>query len=103
LTNYEFGVKSESADKRLRLDADVFYMDWKDIQADFAVGQQVPGGGVSFITGIANASAARSYGFEAQATALVATGLTVGAGAGYDRAYYVRYPTPRRGWEPRET
>src|SRR5258706_6756270 len=54
LTNYEVGVKSESADKRLRLDADVFYMDWKDIQADFSVGQQVPGGGVSFITGIAN-------------------------------------------------
>jgi iron complex outermembrane receptor protein len=97
LTNYEFGVKSESADKRVRLDADVFYMDWKDIQADFAVGQQVPGGGVSFITGIANASAARSYGFEAEATALVVSGLTVGAGAGYDRAYYIRYPNAETG------
>jgi iron complex outermembrane receptor protein len=91
LTNYEFGVKSESADKRLRVDADVFYMDWKDIQADFAVGQSVPGGGVSFITGVANAAAARSYGFETEATALVVPGLTVGAGAGYDRAYYVKY------------
>src|SRR5271170_7053832 len=28
LTNYEVGLKSESADKRLRVDADVFYMDW---------------------------------------------------------------------------
>jgi iron complex outermembrane recepter protein len=97
LTNYEVGMKSESADKRLRLDADVFYMDWKDIQADFAVGQSVPGGGVSFVTGVANAAAARSYGFETEATALVVSGLTVGAGAGYDRAYYVKYPDAETG------
>ena len=97
LTNYEFGVKSESADKRLRVDADVFYMNWKDIQADFAVGQSVPGGGVSFITGVANAAAARSYGFETEATALVLPGLTVGAGAGYDRAYYVKYTDAQTG------
>jgi iron complex outermembrane receptor protein len=97
LTNYEFGVKGESSDKRVRFDADVFYMDWKDIQADFAVGQQVPGGGVSFITGVANAAAARSYGFEAELTALVTTGLTVGGGAGYDRAYYVKYTDAQTG------
>jgi len=90
-------VKSESADRRLRLDADVFYMDWKDIQADYAVGQPVPGGGVQFITGIANASAARSYGFEAEATALLVPGFTVGAGAGYDRAYYVNYTDAQTG------
>ncbi len=97
LTNYEFGVKSESADKRLRLDADVFYMNWKDIQADYAIGEQLPGGGVEFITGIANAASARSYGFEAEATALVLPGLTLGAGAGYDRAYYVEYPDAQTG------
>jgi iron complex outermembrane receptor protein len=96
LWNYEFGVKSESADKRLRLDADVFLMDWKDIQADYAIGQ-VSGGGVSFITGVANAASARSYGFETEATALVATGLTVDAGAGYDRAYYVSFPNAESG------
>jgi iron complex outermembrane recepter protein len=97
LTNYEFGVKSESADKRLRLDADVFYMDWKDIQADFSVGQPAPGGGVYFVTGIANVCCARSYGFETEATALVVPGLTVGAGAGYDRAYYVKYTDALKG------
>ena len=96
LWNYEFGVKSESADKRLRLDADVFFMNWKDIQADYSIGQ-VSGGGVSFITGVANAAAARSYGFETEATALVATGLTVGAGAGYDRAYSVSFPNAESG------
>jgi iron complex outermembrane recepter protein len=96
LWNYELGVKSESADKRLRLDADVFFMNWKDIQADYAIGQ-VSGGGVSFITGVANAASARSYGFETEATALVATGLTVGAGAGYDRAYYVSFPNAESG------
>jgi iron complex outermembrane receptor protein len=96
LWNYEFGVKSESADKRLRWDADVFFMNWKDIQADYAIGQ-VSGGGVSFIVGVANAASARSYGFETEATALVATGLTVGAGAGYDRAYYVSFPNAESG------
>ena len=96
LWNYEFGVKSESADKRLRLDADVFFMNWKDIQADYSIGQ-VSNGGVSFITGIANAASARSYGFETEMTALVATGLTVGAGAGYDRAYYVSFPNAESG------
>jgi len=98
LTNYEVGLKSESADKRLRLDADVFYMDWKDIQADYSIGQQLPNnGGVYFITGIANAAAARSYGFETEATALLLPGLTAGAGAGYDRAYYVSYPDAQTG------
>jgi iron complex outermembrane receptor protein len=96
LWNYELGVKSESADKRLRLDADVFLMNWKDIQADYSIGE-VTSSGVSFITGIANAASARSYGFETEATALVATGLTVGAGAGYDRAYYVSFPNAESG------
>lgn len=96
LTNYEFGVKSESADKRLQLDADVFYMDWKDIQADYSIGEQT-NGGVSFITGVANAAAARSYGFETEAKALVLPGWVVGAGAGYDRAYYLTYPDAETG------
>jgi iron complex outermembrane receptor protein len=96
LTNYELGVKAESADHRLRLDASVFYMDWKDIQADYSIGE-VTAGSVSFITGVANAASARSYGFETEATALVAPGLTVGAGAGYDRAYYVSFPNAQTG------
>ena len=92
LTNYEIGMKSESADKRWRLDADVFYMDWKDIQADYAIGERNPiSGSVDFIIGVANAASARSYGFETEFTALVLPGLTAGAGAGYDRAYYVDY------------
>ena len=98
LTNYEIGVKSESADKRWRLDADVFYMDWKDIQADYAIGERNPvSGSVDFITGVANAASARSYGFETEFTALVLPGLTAGAGAGYDRAYYVDYTDAETG------
>jgi iron complex outermembrane receptor protein len=98
LTNYEFGVKSESADKRLRLDADFFYMDWKDIQADYSIGQQLPNnGGVFFLTGIANATGARSYGFETEGQALLLPGLTFEAGAGYDRAYYLAYPDAQTG------
>jgi iron complex outermembrane recepter protein len=98
LTNYEIGVKSESADKRLRFDADVFYMDWKDIQADYSIGERnAVSGSVDFITGVANAASARSYGFETEFTALVLPGLTAGAGAGYDRAYYVDYTDAETG------
>jgi iron complex outermembrane recepter protein len=98
LTNYELGLKSESADKRLRLNADIFYMDWKDIQADYSIGQQLPNnGGVYFLTGIANAAGARSYGMETEATALVLSGLTVDAGAGYNRAYYLTYRDAQTG------
>jgi iron complex outermembrane recepter protein len=98
LTNYELGVKSESADHRWRLDADVFYMDWKDIQADYSIGERNPvSGSVDFITGVANAASARSYGFETEFTALVLPGLTAGAGAGYDRAYYVDYADAETG------
>jgi iron complex outermembrane receptor protein len=98
LTNYEIGMKSESADKRWRLDADVFYMDWKGIQADYSIGERNPvSGSVDFITGVANAASARSYGFETEFTALVLPGLTAGAGAGYDRAYYVNYADAETG------
>jgi iron complex outermembrane receptor protein len=98
LTNYEFGVKAESADKRLRLNADFFYMDWKDIQADYSIGQELPnGGGVFFLSGIANATGARSYGLETEAQALLLPGLTVDAGAGYDRAYYLAYRDAETG------
>jgi iron complex outermembrane recepter protein len=98
LTNYEVGMKSESADKRWRLDADVFFMVWKDIQADYSVGElDAASGSVDFITGVANAASARSYGFETEFTALIVPGLTAGAGAGYDRAYYVNYNDAETG------
>jgi iron complex outermembrane receptor protein len=96
LWNYEAGMKADLWDRRLRLDADVFYMDWKDIQADYAIGETV-NGAVSFISGVANAASAKSYGFETEATALVLPKLTVGGGAGYDRAYYVSYPDAETG------
>ena len=95
-------MKSESADKRLRLDADVFYMDWKDIQADYSVGQQVPGGGVYFITGIANAAAARSYGFETEATALSCPASRSAPAPVTIARTTSGIPMRRRAWEPRE-
>ncbi len=98
LTNYELGIKTESSNKRLRWDADVFYMDWKDIQADYAIGRQLPNnGGVYFLTGIANATGARSYGLETEATALLFPGFTVDVGAGYNRAYYLSYTDAQSG------
>ncbi len=96
LTNYEVGVKTESADKRLRLNTDVFYMSWKDIQANYAVGLE-SGGNISFFDGITNATGAHSYGMETEASALVLPGLTVDAAAGYNRAYYLNYTNAQTG------
>src|SRR6185369_6143852 len=31
-TNYEIGIKTDFLDNRMRLNADVFYMDYKDLQ-----------------------------------------------------------------------
>jgi iron complex outermembrane receptor protein len=92
LWNYEVGIKSELLERRLQLNADVFYMKWTDIQTEYAIAAELPGGGgVYFNEGTGNAAAARSYGFETDATALVARGLTVSAGAGYDRATFTDY------------
>jgi iron complex outermembrane receptor protein len=92
LWNYEVGAKSELFDKKLQLNASVFYMKWKDIQTEYAIAQSTNDGtGVVFTQGTGNAAAATSYGFETDATALVLPELTVSAGAGYDRAKFTKY------------
>lgn len=57
LVNYEVGARTNLLDRRLQLDATLFYVDWSDIQ----VTQTSPGG----FTFTANAGKARSKGFEA--------------------------------------
>lgn len=89
LWNYEVGYKSELFDRRLRLNLAAFYMDWKNLQTDFAV-ENVNNGVITFVSGIENTDA-RSYGAEFEATGLILPGWTVSAGAGYLNAKFKNY------------
>ena len=90
LWNYEIGMKSELWDKRLQLNTSVFYMDWKNMQTEYAFAVST-GNGVEFQTGIGNAASAHSYGLETEATARVLPSLTLSAGAGYNNATFSDY------------
>ncbi|MGA9796278.1 MAG: TonB-dependent receptor [Rhizomicrobium sp.] len=68
LTNYEAGLKSQLFDDRLLLDADAFYINWKDIQL------LSNGAGVSYG---ANGGTAKSQGFEANASFEAFDGLVI--------------------------
>jgi outer membrane receptor protein involved in Fe transport len=88
LWSYELGNKSRLFDNRLSIDADFFYIDWKNIQQSiFMVGCGYP------IT--LNAGDAVSYGPEIELHYKVLDGLTVGAAGGYDHTEITRsnFPT----------
>jgi iron complex outermembrane recepter protein len=68
--NYELGTKMEALDGRLALDADVFYIDWRDIQLNVNRGDG--------FNGFMNAGQAVIKGFELTAHAQVTTHLLLG-------------------------
>jgi iron complex outermembrane receptor protein len=90
LWNYEVGIKSTWSDGRVRLNATAFYMDWTDVQAQFNEGVLIDGELV-FFAGIQNAASARSYGFEADASALIGDNLALNAGIGYVDAKFIDF------------
>jgi len=77
LVSYELGLKSLMLDKRMSVDVDVFFIDWRKIQlAETA-------GGFSFL---GNGGKARSKGVEANWRFTPVAGLTVWANATYTDA-----------------
>lgn len=90
LWNYEVGFKMQSADRRLLLNTSVFYMDWKNLQTEFAVAQ-VNGNVITFFSGIENAASAHSVGVEADASYLITPGLQVGGTVGYLESKFGSY------------
>lgn len=74
VTNYEIGIKSESADRRLLLNASVFMIDWQDIQLNMLAGG---------FTIFANGGAARSKGLELEARYVPNDAWSFAAAAGY--------------------
>jgi iron complex outermembrane receptor protein len=84
VTNYEFGLKSDLFDRRLRLNAAVFQMDYTDLQA-----QRTDLTCLCLIT--SNAGAARIKGVEIEATAALTDALTVSASISKIDPKYIDY------------
>ena len=79
--NFELGMKSFLLDRRVRLNASVFYLNYKDLQV-----QQLINNGTLFTT--SNAAKATSKGLELELQALLAEGLTFNGSYGYQDATY---------------
>jgi iron complex outermembrane receptor protein len=82
LWNYEGGVKSEFLNHRVRLNASVFYMKWKDLQFE-AFRLLTPGDLSSNFEQTINIPSADAKGAEFELTARASEHLTVGASLGY--------------------
>lgn len=71
VTSYELGGKLDFLDRRLRINAAIFYADYKDLQADINLAIVDPlTGGSSQQTIVRNAAQARAKGLELEVTAL---------------------------------
>ncbi len=79
VTAYELGLKTDLADGRARLNAALFYNDYKDMQI-FTV---VSGGGPIAFQVLDNAANAVTQGAELEFTALPAEGLNISLGLAY--------------------
>jgi iron complex outermembrane recepter protein len=79
LTNYELGIKNEFLDRRLRLNAAIYQIDWKDIQVQGLDQTQA----FFFVT---NAGTARVRGIELEAEALLGAGLEFDFGGAWTDA-----------------
>jgi outer membrane receptor protein involved in Fe transport len=77
ISNYEAGTKLTFADGRMRFNAAVYQLDWKDIQLSFL--------GANGLTEIRNAGNARIRGAEVDFYYRPMTGLSFNAGAAYIR------------------
>jgi iron complex outermembrane recepter protein len=99
LWNYELGVRTEWLDRRLRFDAAMFYMDWKDLQlTQFAEANQT---GVSEdnaqarTTVVGNVGGAHSKGLEAALEVIPFGGATFTSAAAWISAVTDEpYPSP---------
>lgn len=86
VTEYAAGTKLDLLDQRIRFNSEAFYTRLADAQRDL-VG--ISGGIVR--SGANNAASGRTWGLEADATASVARGITLGGSFGLFRSEYKRF------------
>ncbi|MEP7246419.1 MAG: TonB-dependent receptor [Gammaproteobacteria bacterium] len=82
LDNYEVGVKTEFLDRRVRLNASVFYMKWKDLQME-AFRFLTPGDLSSNFEQTINIPKADAQGAELELVARATEYFTIGGNIGY--------------------
>jgi iron complex outermembrane receptor protein len=92
--SYEFGLKTENADRTLRANVAGFYVRYNDLQRDAVVPfidpiTNLPGQE----TRTTNAGKAEVYGIELELAAVPAEGLTLGAALGWQKAKYLKFST----------
>lgn len=95
LWNYEVGMKGEFFDNRLRVNGAVFFMDWKDLQAETA--EVVTTAGSSNVITRTDNVDAEAQGVELELTALMSENLIVGGGIGYLDAKFDEFPYSLQG------
>ncbi len=84
IDTFEIGVKAPLANNRVQISAAAFYNDYRNVQLAAHARPEFP----TIAIAVVNAKKARTYGFEASATARVSDPLTVGAAIGYLNAEY---------------
>ena len=87
VTSYELGAKTSWLDRRVQLNAAVFYMDYTDLQ----VRTTCIACGPFPVLILSNAAAATSKGFEVELNALATDNLMIIAGVGYADGTYDKF------------
>jgi iron complex outermembrane recepter protein len=84
LWNYELGFKAELLDHRLRANAAIFYIDWKDVQTESATVVSDPNDPTTIrsFTDTFNIDV-KIKGIELETSVVLTRGLTLSAGVGY--------------------
>ncbi|MEM7561457.1 MAG: TonB-dependent receptor [Pseudomonadota bacterium] len=86
-TNYEFSLRSVSKNRRLTINANVFYTDYEDLQV-FSVGPP----SFTFIDGLTdNASSGKLYGFELLVDYVVNPSFDIFANIGFTKTEFGDY------------
>lgn len=84
--NYELALRSEFLDRRLTVNANVYYIDWRDQQVSVRL---TPGS--AFDTQTINAGRSRLYGAELELQGRPSRTIRLSAGAGYSNTRFEKF------------
>lgn len=87
--NYEGSLRSKWLDDRLTINANIFYMTWKDQQVTAYFGQN------SYDYNTINAAGSHLYGFEVETNANVAHGIDLYGSVGHVRTKFTDFVLPQ--------